>query len=72
MGRGDGIPSDRRRTEEYYHFSMQHRKNSDLLQRNLGELSKKATQCLYTNAYGLGNKQEELKAMVQLEIYDLT
>ena len=57
---------------------MQQGKNSDLLQRTLGELSKKASQlivqlkCLYTNAYSIGNKQEELEAMVQLEKYDLS
>ena len=43
-----------------------------------GHSSEKVTQptallkCLYTNAHGMGNKQEELEATVLLESYDRT
>lgn len=34
--------------------------------------SKSQPKCLYDNARSMGNKQEELDTMVQLENYDLT
>jgi len=63
--------------EDHSHFRKKQVKTSELSQRTLGgllqegDLTNSDLKCLYTNACSMGNKQEEMETVVQLENYDI-